>query len=834
MPRSRPATRETYLPMPHPPTITVSSQANGLNPAAFASTLLEAGSFKAIVEAVEGLARFNKHSTRIALFWSMKSGAVAPRRLQCAPRSARAWADPALALESLAAHAPRQSDVNEDGRLLRSWPLEVRAAGSAVIQVEISAHDLSATDSDPTLSEGLTLLARRVSRILEARQLQASLRRYKKAERLQRALFTIADIASSEEDQHKVLRQMHRIVGELIYAQNFFIVLYDVEHKLLRFAYFADTQDTDVPDPDEDLHEDRFPNSLTVALLHLGKPLMGSSEEISARLGLPTDDEAGPESEAWLGVPMLSDGEVRGAVVVQSYDKAVRYRPSDQALLEYVAQHIQVALARRHAREELERKVQLRTHELALANRELTAEVRERQAGERLQTALFRIAELTNSTANMTEFYAAVHAEIGQLLYARNFFVALLVENDTALDFPYAVDECDADTIFQRSELQHGLTEYVLRTGKPLMLDRDAYARLLATGEVAAVGSPAVGWLGVPLAMNERVVGVLVVQSYTEGIGYTARDQELLTFVSLHIATALQRRQAQESLKAAYAEVQGRIEELRRTQAELIDNEKMASLGRLVAGVAHEINTPLGIGVTAASHLDGIFAAIDRMHGDAAKPELRKALTSGRRCVELVLSNLGKAAQLVKTFKQVAVDQSNEEKRRVALRPYLDDVLASLHPRLKPTPHRVEVDCPADIEFDTLPGALYQIVSNIVLNSLLHAFDSDRAGLIRIRAGLAGNALEMTLSDDGKGMPEDVRQRVFEPFFTTRRGSGGTGLGLHLVYNLVTQLLGGTITCASSPDRGTRFTIRLPPISTDAAQLAGIYETPQGKERQVR
>jgi signal transduction histidine kinase len=154
-----------------------------------------------------------------------------------------------------------------------------------------------------------------------------------------------------------------------------------------------------------------------------------------------------------------------------------------------------------------------------------------------------------------------------------------------------------------------------------------------------------------------------------------------------------------------------------------------------------------------------------------------------------------------------------------------------LHPRLKPTPHRVEVDCAEDIEFDTLPGALYQIVSNIVLNALMHAFDNDRAGLIRIHAGLAGNTLEMTLSDDGKGMPEEVRRRVFEPFFTTRRGSGGTGLGLHLVYNLVTQLLGGSIACASSPGRGTQFTIRLPPVANDVAQLAEVYATE--KERQT-
>jgi len=250
--------------------------------------------------------------------------------------------------------------------------------------------------------------------------------------------------------------------------------------------------------------------------------------------------------------------------------------------------------------------------------------------------------------------------------------------------------------------------------------------------------------------------------------------------------------------------------QLKQAQEQLFRQETMASLGRLVAGVAHEINTPLGIGVTAASHLDQIFASIDARLRDVARPDLRKELESARRCVELVLSNLGKADQLVKSFKQVAVDQSSEVKRRVAVRGYLDHVVTSLGPRLKPTPHRVEVECAEDLEIDTYPGALYQIVANLVLNSLTHAFDGDRAGLIRITVLRVGNTLEMIFADDGRGMVEDVRVKVFEPFFTTRRGSGGTGLGLHLVYNLVNQLLRGTIECTSSPGQGTRFVIRIP------------------------
>ena len=236
----------------------------------------------------------------------------------------------------------------------------------------------------------------------------------------------------------------------------------------------------------------------------------------------------------------------------------------------------------------------------------------------------------------------------------------------------------------------------------------------------------------------------------------------------------------------------------------------MASLGRLVAGVAHEINTPLGIGVTSASHLDEIFKDIERSKDIAVFPELARSVAKARRCVDLILNNLGKAAQLVRSFKQVAVDQSNEVRRLVEMRAFLDDVLASLHPRIKTTGHRLEVECPPDLAFETLPGALYQIVSNIVLNALLHAFPEEQGGTIRIACTQEDGSVELTISDDGTGMSEAVRQHVFEPFFTTKRGHGGTGLGLHLVYNLVTQLLGGSIACSSAPGDGTRFTIRLP------------------------
>lgn len=664
------------------------------------------------------------------------------------------------------------------------------------------------------LIELRTAYLRRRQQELEQRieRERSSVRQLEQAERVQRALFDIAELTTSSIERTVMLQRIHRIVSGLMYAENFYIALHDGERKTLRYVYFADTRDPWDHDPDREIPEQELAGSATLSLIRLGEPVRGSSIELRDKLGLARSEGSGPEAEAWLGVPMVAAGEVRGVLVVQSYDKTIRYTEADQDLLLFVAGHILTALTRRQAKEELEHQVLTRTRELAQANADLTSEIAEREAGERLQSVLFRIAELSSAGGSVAEFLQAAHAEIGKLLYAQNFYVALLVDGDTAIEFPYAVDERDTGVIFAKDKLGHGLTEYVLRTGQPLLAYPDTIQALVAAGEVARAGTPSACWLGVPLALNDRIAGVLVVQSYTPSVVYSLRDQELLTFVSLHLATALQRRQAQESLQLAYADLQRHMEELRRTQSELIENEKMASLGRLVAGVAHEINTPLGIGVTAATHLEELFGDIEAGCGDPPPPQLQAVLNDARRCVQLVLSNLNKADRLVKSFKQVAVDQSNEQQRRIHLKSYLDDVLASLGPRLKRTPHRVVVECPPELEIETLPGALYQIVANMVINALLHAFDEEHAGTIRIRVQRAGDGVELRFADDGKGMSEDVRHSVFEPFFTTRRGSGGTGLGLHLVYNLVTQLLHGSIECSSAPGRGTEFIIQLPPM----------------------
>lgn len=252
------------------------------------------------------------------------------------------------------------------------------------------------------------------------------------------------------------------------------------------------------------------------------------------------------------------------------------------------------------------------------------------------------------------------------------------------------------------------------------------------------------------------------------------------------------------------------IDELRQTQQQLVESEKMAALGGLVAGVAHEINTPLGVSVTAASYLDQEARSLAQQldAGTLAPAALEQFRATAVQSSQLILHNLRRADRMIRSFKQVAVDQSSEESRRIELRGYLEEIMISLQPSLRR--HEVVIDCPPGIEFETYPGAIYQIVSNLAMNSVMHGFSEDTAGRIRIAVQVRDDHAVLRYEDDGVGMEAEACRRVFDPFFTTRRGDGGSGLGMHITWNLATQVLGGTIGCESAPGQGARFVLRIP------------------------
>ncbi len=257
-----------------------------------------------------------------------------------------------------------------------------------------------------------------------------------------------------------------------------------------------------------------------------------------------------------------------------------------------------------------------------------------------------------------------------------------------------------------------------------------------------------------------------------------------------------------------------KVEELKRTQHELVQSEKQASLGRMVAGFAHEVNTPVGVAVGAASHAQDALREIERLLGDEEVSEeaLRSQLAIIGESADLALANLRRAASLVQSFKRTSVDQISENDRDYNMAELIDDVRRSLHNVFKRTRITLHIDCPEGLRLHGPAGAVEQILTNLLMNSYIHAFNEGALpGNIRLSArGEPDGNLRLIYEDDGAGMNADTRAKLFEPFHTTRRGQGGSGLGLYIVHNLATLKLGGTIACDSDAGRGVRFTLVFP------------------------
>ncbi|MDQ3205475.1 MAG: EAL domain-containing protein, partial [Pseudomonadota bacterium] len=401
------------------------------------------------------------------------------------------------------------------------------------------------------------LLAPMARTIFEKARLTESLRQLERSEQLQSALFAIADMASSGMDVGGMLRELHGIVGRFMYAENFYIALYDEKDDTLCFVYMLDTADPVIRDPNEFVSMSTLERGLTWYLIRDKRPLMGSLEEVRTQVSGPMR-EIGVDCMDWLGVPIILGDAVRGALVVQSYIERPRYSAVDQALLSYVGSHILTALDRKLAHEELERRVEERTHELTL-------EVQERQRSVRIQEALYRIAELSHTAVDLDEFYAAVHGIVGEFLDTSNFYIATLSDDGQTLHFPYFVDQFGHKA--ESRKVGKGISEYVIRRGRPWLIDmsdestRIDIQRLQDNGQIATMGPTSAAWLGVPLVLGDRTMGLLSVQSYTPGMGYTDRDLGLLTFISYQIANGLERQRAAAELKNAYADLEQRVAE---------------------------------------------------------------------------------------------------------------------------------------------------------------------------------------------------------------------------------------------------------------------------------
>jgi signal transduction histidine kinase len=310
--------------------------------------------------------------------------------------------------------------------------------------------------------------------------------------------------------------------------------------------------------------------------------------------------------------------------------------------------------------------------------------------------------------------------------------------------------------------------------------------------------------------------------------GTHAKDEvgAMARVVEVFRKNAIVKRDIENELRISKEKAENARLELNVVQQNLIDSERLAALGGLVAGVAHEVNNTIGIGLTLASSLarraetfEGELKSVTQMH----RSRLEEFVQASRDAAQQLVANLHRADELIQSFKQVSVDRSHAVRRQFALNEATNHIVISLRPALKKAAIALLIDVPAGLLIDGYPGSYGQILTNLFLNAANHAFADRRSGTITISARPRGNAdVEIVFSDNGAGMTPDVQRRAFDPFFTTRRHEGGTGLGLHIVQNLVTQQLGGRVVLDSKLGQGTTFRIIMPRAAKGGSADAGL------------
>ncbi|MBC3831172.1 GAF domain-containing protein [Undibacterium amnicola] len=311
--------------------------------------------------------------------------------------------------------------------------------------------------------------------------------------------------------------------------------------------------------------------------------------------------------------------------------------------------------------------------------------------------------------------------------------------------------------------------------------------------------------LYVPMFIDNQVIGVITVLS-TRPYAYDSTHLDMLRTLGAYAAVALDKARAYERVKLA--------------QSKLVEQEKLAALGSIVAGVAHELNTPIGNSLLVASSLkeknDEFIQSI--RNGNLKRSEMERFCRNSTEAVELIVRNLDTSAQLVSSFKQISADQTSNQRRTFDLAKICEELARTLAARTRRDGHQLQVSIESGIMMDSFPGPLGQVLSNLIINAIVHGFESGKPGEIKIEAELYNQTFViLRCKDNGKGIPEKNLKRIFEPFFTTRLGQGGSGLGLHISYNIVHSILGGSISVRSQQNVGTSFALELPLVAPQNA-----------------
>jgi ligand-binding sensor domain-containing protein/signal transduction histidine kinase len=420
-----------------------------------------------------------------------------------------------------------------------------------------------------------------------------------------------------------------------------------------------------------------------------------------------------------------------------------------------------------------------------------------------------RITANLDSEAIMSMLYQHVHA----LMDASVFGIGIYRPEQELIEYPFAMEQGKRYTPYTRSMREpNQLAVWCINHAREVFINdlEQEYPRYIESLDFVS-GADNMGTLEdgtlpteprsliyVPISVAGHVRGVITVHSY-RAHAYQRIDLDMLTTLASYVAVAFANADS--------------YRQLRDTQQQLVEREKLAALGSLVAGVAHELNTPIGNSLVIASTLEDKTVEIDQRNNQnqLRRSDLQGFIDAAREASTLLMRSLRNAAELVNSFKQVAVDQASAKRRHFDLHQASQEIVTTMKNQIRKAGHQVELEMPDDIQMDSFPGPYGQVIINLINNALLHAFEGRSGGVIKMWAVRLGtDRVRIVFQDDGKGIQLEHQARIFDPFFTTKLGQGGNGLGLSITYNIVTSLLDGSIRVDSAVGVGTRFTIDLP------------------------
>jgi two-component system NtrC family sensor kinase len=454
------------------------------------------------------------------------------------------------------------------------------------------------------------------------------------------------------------------------------------------------------------------------------------------------------------------------------------------------------------------------------------------QEADQLGKVISLALEIESST-DLNKTYQEIHLALSKLMYAENFFVARLSEDKEVISFDYYVDLYDTSNEFFKLKdglLYGSLTSFVIASKRLLrgssneLLLKMGYEFIDKAEELYGFGSLSHDWLGVPMLVGNHVIGAIVVQSYDSDILFKDSDPALILLLAETLATSLHSRQLREQLEKEIIQktskladtnvkLESFIEQLQTSKEKLVEAEKQAALGRLVTGMAHELNTPLGVCMTAVTNISITSKQTSDLftEGKLTQNNFAHYFADVDMASHLIQSSLQRADKLVRQFKKLSPQKDPQQYETFSIAEVLEEMrITSQHKYPEQNKYRIVIDCHPSIEVMANKPAMRHLLEQLIDNSVEHAFNECPLGVISISCFEENGCLNLQYQDNGSGISKEITKNIFDPFFTTARDRGHAGIGLHLVFNIVTVQLNGCINLSNTSESGAIFSITIP------------------------